>query len=133
MALTLASEKSVEYLKTLFEERFGGELPTEQYEGLTQAQVSGSIKRLLQEEGILAPTPEQLERVSELATALGMKIQPGKTLAACNRQIRSMERTVNANEYRKGASNFDAFLATLAPAPVEAPSEPTREDDGIPF
>jgi uncharacterized small protein (DUF1192 family) len=116
-----ASAKSIDYLKQLFVERFGDELPVEAYEGLSQSEVSGRIARLQREAGRVPASSEAQERVVALGKQLGITVVPGPTQDVVNRQTRTLEARVRASEYRKGASDFDAFLATLTtPAPKPA-------------
>lgn len=115
--LVAPSEKSVEYLQTLFAERFGDELVCPVYD--TQAQVSGAIKTLLKDEGQIPASDEAKAEVLELSIALGITVVPGTTQAAVNRQLRTMRRDTQRKEYVKGATDFEAFLATLKPGEDE--------------
>lgn len=117
--LTTASDKSVDYLRSLFVERFGHALPDDQI-GCTQAEVSGAIKTLLREEGTIEASTESKAEVLALATDLGIQVVPGATQAAVNRQIRTLSKNVQRRRYSEGATNFQSFLDTLKPSEDEA-------------
>src|SRR4051812_22235249 len=98
--LKTASMKSVEYLNSLFVERYGDR--EEFVPPTTQADVSAAIQVLLNTDGIMPATAEQKATILALAEESGQTIAPNATVAGANRQIRNMRKTLSRRTYVNG-------------------------------
>lgn len=116
--LSAPSDASVDYLRILFLERFGEELPADKI-GETQAEVSGSIQTLLREEGQIPASDESKAEILRLSIELGITVVPNATQAGVNRQIRSLTKNATRARFSAGAADFGTFLATLKPSADE--------------